>query len=377
MGLLAVTAKNNVDTVLKNEKIHTYKINDGHPLIGCDEYVRGLYIDMLCVVAMYENEDNENQNRFIQRIMAGCNDKTLINEHIKNAMQLSVEKISEIIKQIKDNNLENIFYLESLIINCANGQPNKKQAHFLAELGEVLGFDKKKISFMCDLAVAVVEQNFEDLKPKALEYEEGAYICKNAACYVWDKSLFSTKKDLYYYSKSISEQPLFDESIELENLNSVVIENQTITTQLSFTSINKVTIINCNIRNINSICFYFAGVKTVEVKNCRFSDCYGGFSFDSRDTMLNIEDSEFNNFKNSYDYSGVIVCSKKGNQITIRNSIFRNLKACGLYPGVISYDNSVTSINCVYSNCLGYAMFRFGKFTGEKNTYTSCVRERN
>ena len=127
-----------VRSFFKKEQPKNHPIKN-HPLEKCEEYVKNLYIDMLCVFAMYDNDDTENQNRFIERIIYGVGDTLSIADHIKRAMEITVDKVSEFIKQIQDNDIKDIFFIDALIISCANGSPTKKQTEFLAEFADMLG----------------------------------------------------------------------------------------------------------------------------------------------------------------------------------------------------------------------------------------------
>ena len=104
-----------IRTFFKKVQPQNHPIKD-HPVAGCDEYVKGIYFDMLCVIAMYENDDTENQNRFIQRLMAGSGDTLTITEHNQRAMEITTEKMSEFITQVQNNNW--LFHEKRLILYC-------------------------------------------------------------------------------------------------------------------------------------------------------------------------------------------------------------------------------------------------------------------
>lgn len=56
---------------LKKQRPQKNPIQD-HPLANADDEVRKMYIDTLCVVAQYENENAEKELAFVERIHSGA-----------------------------------------------------------------------------------------------------------------------------------------------------------------------------------------------------------------------------------------------------------------------------------------------------------------
>ena len=337
-----------------------------HPVAECDEHIKELYFDMLSVFAMYENDDTENQNRYIQRLMAGCNDTLTITEHIKRAMEISVEKMAEFIKQIPEHNLTDRFFMDILIISCANGSPNKKQTEFLAEIADALGLTKDRIKHLCECTVAVLEQDFSKYTQISRDYNEK-----------------SKELNQYYYSPVIADTPLFDEykefknlecvddldsivkefknldSIvkEFKNLDSIVIENMRINKLLKFTAVKTVTLKGCIFENIDYYyAVYFNGVQNAIIENCIFQNLKSVFCFESKETEMTVSNSSFLNCSFSTDkyYFGTIIHSTNNNEVTFDKCVFKNIHAGGCFtPCAISYHNQVTANNCELYNCTG------------------------
>lgn len=324
-----------------------------HPLSQCEEYVKGLYFDMLCVMAQYENEDVENQNRFIQRIMAGCNETMTISEHIKRAMEISVDKVTEFVKQCNDNNLKEIFFIDSLIICCANGTPNRKQVDFLAEIADVLCFDKNKVKFISELTVAILEQDSDKygqlMNNNADEYKK---FIRQIFCYtklfVYNDVLVRNNNEIYYYSPKINNQSLFDEAANFKEIDEITFENQFIDNNINFLSVKKVTLINCKIQNAT---LQFESVDKILIEDCEF-EWNGEHNYTYEDDR-----------SNHYYCDRAINFSLSGAEVSVKNSRFSNFKVfshystdykgkgvgavfCDLHNGVI--DNKLIIDNCEF-----------------------------
>lgn len=363
-----------------------------HPLSQCEEYVKGLYFDMLCVMAQYENEDVENQNRFIQRIMAGCNETMTISEHIKRAMEISVDKVTEFVKQCNDNNLKEIFFIDSLIICCANGTPNRKQVDFLAEIGDVFGYDKISVKFMGELVIAVLEQDFEKLKECVNNYEDIEKELAAANCYIQpiiDENVVSSNDNLIYYSLLFCNEPLFDgiteydakgmfgDYVKIKHKDSVTIENHIINKPVIYNSVKRVVLKGCEIRDVSR----FDCVENVVIENCFFSMDLTGriwsevFYFYNGDCNVEISNSRFINCHNNSTTS-TIIGSQNNNCVKIESCEFIECSS-GFSGSIISTSNNLEVNNCVFINCKnGNRLFSCGPYTGDNNKFIGCCRER-
>ena len=347
-----------IRTFFKKVQPQNHPIKD-HPVAGCDEYVKGIYFDMLCVIAMYENDDTENQNRFIQRLMAGSDDTLTITDHIKRTMEITTEKTSEFITQVQSNDLVYIFFIDSLIISCANGLPNRKQTEFLAELGDTLGLNKASIKFCSELAVGILEQDFDKIKDSVSRYKNVETIVESADCYIKpliNNNITSNDNCMYYYSLVRGNKAFFKEEKLFKNCDSVVLENLKIDKRIYFNSIKEVKIIGCLFENISElISVLFSGVQKVIIDNCEFRNLKSVLSFDSENTNVIISNSYFYDCHATDMYSGsstegCIICSKKKTQITFNTWVFKNISAAH-HAGIISTDNNVTVQSCQFFNC--------------------------
>lgn len=356
---------------------------ENHPIGECEEYVKNLYFDMLCVIAQYENEDVENQNKFIERIMVGSNETMPISEHIKRAMSITVDTITEFIKQCKDNHLNEIFFIDSLIISCGNGTPNRKQVEFLSEFADVFGFDKKKVNFFSMLALSILEDNFEKLKNTFNDIPIDAnYIIPKVECYtqpIIDKNVINDENNKYYFSLVVSDTPLFSENVTISNPDNIIIENQLLKdTTIKFNSIKSVTLKNCVIKN-NSL--RFDGVQQVNIEECFFDfKKISNYLYIESNCKIIVNNSKFINLSNNN--TGVFFV-KNGQNCTIDIYDCR-FEDCSSHSGIIvctsansANRSKVNVTNCYFSNCHGHNLFYDCDYTKENCTFINCCRETN
>lgn len=364
-----------IRTNLEKKRPEVYPIKE-HPIDGCEEFVKKLYIDMLCVVAQYENEDAENQLKFIQRIHAGAGLTEPITENIKNAMEVTVERFNEFLRQCRENSLENIFIVDCLLTACADGSPNAKQVAFLAEVSEALGIGREHTGWLCDIAIAILEQDMEKYHAACenIPHDDRIPIVESVVCYLKEfvsGILVDTDELLWIYAQKKTKLNLIDicGTDEYNSQNSlarkkIIIQN-IIVEGSTETDINRCLKINTceNVIIINSEFYY----NVIQIFNCpevNITDCL----FDFRGYQYSC-----------IDLSGVQNISIKGT--TMKNS---NMLRSQVIKGEIT--NNAVFENCVFENLNGYdgyqngviLMGRWGNQVSIKNTsFNNCHTYRN
>lgn len=272
---------------------------DTHLIVNCEEYVQKLYINMLCLIAYYENEDCESQNIFIERIIAGCGNKSSIHDHILKALELNDDDFYEFFKACKENSLNELFFIDALIIACGKGNINDKQITLLSQIADVLGFDKDKVEVLTQTAIAILELDSEKYVEIVSSEENRKYkfFC-DIQCYtkLFVKGLLiNTFELMHYYNASIdkSDDSLID---FMSNKKKLLLENCYIRTVLKIVGTVDVSIVKCDI----SSAIDFKDVPNVNVLNCYAHDIkyYHFLYFDSEKPFnISINNSEFKNIE--------------------------------------------------------------------------------
>lgn len=132
-----------------------------HALENLENGIKKKYITMLMTVAYMIKEKNENAWLLIQGISTGIGlDEELIDLNV-DAANLTYEQIDEFTLAIAEDNLTNAFMLDAMLIYLADGKGNEKMIEFMSALFELLKCDKIECECICEIAVSIVEQNFE------------------------------------------------------------------------------------------------------------------------------------------------------------------------------------------------------------------------
>lgn len=318
-----------------------------HPLRKCDEYVKSLYIDMLCVFAMYDNDDTENQFGFIQHIMSNVGDSLSIHDHIKRAMEFDVHKIAELIRMVNIDNLAGIIFTDALLVSCTNGMPTKRQTEFLAQFGDMLGLSNKSISFLSELVVSILEKSSYKFNQCVKKYNNTEQFVKSAMCYIWTAiDEVNTVIDNKIYIILLKEQRkihMFSTVYEFKNYETVILDNIIIDKNISFKFVKNVKIRNCHIKDVRNpdtcVALKFGDLDNLIVENCKFTNLESVFYFDDINRK---SDVYFNQKLKSY--------VGKGAHGIIKDCLFSNCKVSAHSCGAVIIFSS-TEVTTRFENC--------------------------
>lgn len=368
-----------------------------HPVSKVEEYVRDLYLDMLCVIAQYECEDPERGFMLIHRIMAACENLQSWEEYLRRSLEITKEKAAEFVKQCKDNQLCESFLLDALLISCSNGVPNEKQVVFLAQFGDMLGLEKTDMDEIAKFVLTILNQDSD--KYQTLLNDGNATLQERALVYAKEfvvGLIICTSKKRYYYAKKLSEYVIPEnalnengfmeistgnevkfenliihnmEKIDLKMIKNVVFENcHCMRGPLKLTSIDNILIDHCE--------FWWEGAdnecKGFYVSNRAIKGCL-------QDYQMKIINTNFSGYKvraftddywySKPDYFSAAIFFNDNeknsyqNYLIFDNCDFSDITALQSFRGsygnwAIYYEASCCSrvevTNCHFSNCRNY-----------------------
>ncbi len=354
-----------------------------------DEYVKNLYIDMLCVIAQYDNEDSQFALNFIRRIMAGAEMNEPITEHIKNAMEITEERFGEFLRQCKEQELENIFVVDALIISCADGKPNQKQVEFISEISEALKMKKKTVEILGGLAAAILEQDsdkyHEVYDPIPKDDKNG--LAGNIVCYLKEfaQGVLADSDDLYwvYYPQKTEytfqeQDSMYFEERGINNRKTIIFENLIMKNQsIMVNDASSVILINCELGGIDAY-----SVRELTINGCEFDGNHNSANFYiiSDETTVNINNSVFKNYSydsRSYVYNNRLIYNgsnggSKSVSVHVSSCRFINITTTSSY--ILFSSSPYTFVeNSDFLNCSGKALFR-NECKLTNNTYSNCCQ---
>lgn len=174
-----------------------------HALENLENGIKKKYITMLMTVAYMIKEKNENAWLLIQGISTGIGlDEELIDLNV-DAANLTYEQIDEFTLSIAEDNLTNAFMLDAMLIYLADGKGNEKMIEFMSALFELLKCDRIECECICELAVSIVEQNFEKYRGSKAIIENRVNLLCVAYPYV-AKYINKVAKEIIYKDELVT-----------------------------------------------------------------------------------------------------------------------------------------------------------------------------
>lgn len=291
----------NIDGIrkmMKALKAEKYAIKNPD-LIALDEYVKGLYLKVLCTVVQYENDPTDMQVLFLKRIIIGMNVDNSLEDYMKRALEISDSDIQEFLSMIGDSQIKYYFATDGLIL-VSMGNDNAQGYEYLAELIELLGINKADLEYICMVVKSILQQqsSYYD-QSKELVNERVAHL--NFAPYIqnyYAGAVIDTDTEKYYTApdKTLSEQieypKLFkerkvvfesliikigsDKDWKFEGCEEVIFKNCEFTSEsciLKMESVGNVIFEGCKFSNFKNHVSYIEGINNLTVENCEFIEC--------------------------------------------------------------------------------------------------------
>lgn len=351
---------------LRNEK---YAIVNPD-LVSLDEYMKTLYLKVLCTVVQLGDEPTEMQVLFLKRVVNGIGVDDPAEEYMRRALEISDIDMQEFLAGMKENRAKYYFALDGLIL-VSIGTENQECYLYLAEIIELLDICKDDLEYICLVASSVLQQQsslYDEAKKLTNDRVRGIdytpYL-QNFYCGVIQDS-----KELVHYSAPdrkyldvIKFRSSYTEKrVIFENLNI----NLTGTGTLQFENCEEVSFKNCTITGGYSS-IVIMGCKKTSICKSKFENFCMPVLIEDNNIEVIIEECEFENCMYAYTrgnddwkpLGGVIYTNlpDKNAKNYIRKTKFRN---CGGKNSRNYYSSAIISncvcevYGCIFYNCWHY-----------------------
>lgn len=125
-----------------------------------EEYVKQLYLTVLCTVVQYHNEQTEEQMLLLRRIICGMGVEDNVTEYMRKALEIDETQMQEFRSMIGDGDTKYYFAIDALLL-AVLGSGERDTYEYLAELLELLDIHKRELECLCTVAKAIVMQDSE------------------------------------------------------------------------------------------------------------------------------------------------------------------------------------------------------------------------
>lgn len=334
---------------------------------GMEEYIKNLYLKLLCTVLQYDNTASEMQVQFLKRLVKGMGAEEKAEDYMRRALEIEEKDFDDFFEALRDNKIKYYFALEGLIL-VSLSEEGKQSYDYLSELLEILKIDENDLSCISLVAKSVLTQKSEPFS-EAMQSQGEHFADVNFLPYVknYYRGLITSTKKLIQYSAP-EKAELGD--IELRTnytKDTVMIENLIIklSKSIHFKSCKQVVLRNCDFVGGKSSSLIFYGCEKLTIEDCSFKQFDAPVLWeDGNNQEVYITNCDFEDITWKYDRRDrnssdgwkplgmVIHTENKGSdsKYIIRKSSFRNCTGINTCKDTY-YKYEVLNASAIVSNC--------------------------
>lgn len=321
--------------VMEDLKGEEYALTNSE-LVDLDEYIKALYLKMLCTVVHFGGDPAEMQILYLNRILHGMRLEGTVEEHMRKALEISDTDIREFVTMVKEGNIRYYFTLDGLLL-ASMGYLGHSRYGYLAEIIEVIDVTKDDLEYLCLVAKSVLQQQsslYDDAKMKRNQRVEQADFTPYLKNY-YAGAIIDTDQEAYYSAPDKKLSDTIEYPIMYKD-KKVVFENVAISMDKDwvFERCEEVVFKNCDISTASKWSNRFKSVDTITIENCTITGFQNRFARTTSVNNLYIYDSEFINCG----------CNGKGGIIYAEGENFSNISIernkfldCRIRKGKLSF----------------------------------------
>ena len=352
-------------------------------LVELDEYIKSLYLKVLCTIIQYENNPTDVQVLYLKRIIKGMHAEQSMEEYMRKALDISEADIQEFLKNLEENKIKYYFVLDGIIL-ASIGNGDSVGYEYLAELIELLGVNKEDLQYISLVAKSVLMQESKLYNSaKALCNERVEMV--NYAPYILNYycgAIVDTNEEKYYsapekrdsveinYPNSYRERKVTFSNLVLEithdwnfeGCEEVIFKNCVIIGgeySLFFLSCKHVIFFECQIKDFSSYAILMKLIDKIEFQYCKFENCIYKYSrgYDDWSMLGGVihvdQDDPINSNRIIYGTDSTQTARTYISDSTFKNCGGRNDR--NYYSSAIISNDYSKVKNCKFINCWNYS----------------------
>lgn len=291
--------KKNIEGIrhlMKDMKAEKYAIINPD-LVEVDEYIKNLYIKVLCTVIQYDNDPSDMQVLFLKRIVCGMKLDDSVEEYMRKALEISEDDIHEFISIFTEQKYKYYFALDGLLlVSMGNGKGMNYE--YLAELVELIEINKMDLEYISLVARSVLQQESSfyeqaktlindrvsvlDFTPYINSFYVGATVDTDMYKHYYAPDKKCSSSMIYpntYKTRNVIFENLIitiTNSWRFDGCESVVFKNCELNSKggmLEFNAVGKAIFEKCKVTNFNYRFAHFNYLNSLDIIGCEFIDC--------------------------------------------------------------------------------------------------------
>lgn len=233
------------------------------------DYIRSLYLRMLCLLVRGGDMPTEEQVLFVRRLTAGAGLKDDFTELMRQSMNMDEEGIASFIEAFSQTDLKYYFVVDGCIA-CTLGS-GRDRFKLLAECAELLGVTKADLQYLSKAAKTIILQSteaYDEVMRHRIPQVDISLLYH--AKWFYNGALENTNECLHWYSADKRKLDLSKCNLKARN---VIIENATIelTSKIRFENQGHIAFRNCTITGKNDGSILVNYIDELEISDCVIS----------------------------------------------------------------------------------------------------------
>lgn len=119
-----------------------------HALTKCTNYVKDLYVTMLCFVLQHESEMTNLQIKRLQELMEAFKHQDVVLRFQKRGLEVSAEFLVEVEQNFSQEGISYTFLLDAFVLSTESGHIQEEKLQLLTDLLEVLHLTQEEYQFL-------------------------------------------------------------------------------------------------------------------------------------------------------------------------------------------------------------------------------------
>jgi hypothetical protein len=307
----------------------------GHPLAECDDYVKNMYLKMLCSIYHYADAPSEAQTLFLRRVITSAKAEYSTEDYARLALEVTPEGLDEFIGKLgSEPDMKYSFVLDALLLTFIDsGNAADGLVSLIAEISDALRIDEDALAYLTKIGRAVLKLSLNeviDAQPFRPVDALKPFLYYTRLC-----DSLSNLKSADFDNHEIEEY--FDGA---ERLYFRDCRDISLTKPIRIKNCKRVIFENCSFEKFNTRTVELTKVESAEFNHCLFNHCYCITSPTEDWTEL----------------GGVIGTDNLDTSVKLNASGFSD---CGEYSKNSNYSSSqiananVSAVDCVFTRCYG------------------------
>ena len=185
-----------------------------HPITSLEPKQKSVYLGVLLMIATLEDSISDQQLLFLQRMVMGEAERNRIDYYMVNLGKIQPDNVIYHLVDEKMKPQAKYLLLDMIIIAKLSKNCSVKTFELISDIASVLKFTKSSFKEICNVAAAILKQNYDDIQKETIIYLNEKYGYYLNELNGWDILVENVAKDYKRIQDELRSAILMDELYE-------------------------------------------------------------------------------------------------------------------------------------------------------------------